>query len=367
MYFTHETLGQRVIFGSGRIAENISSEVKRLGATRVMLIASNRDEALIAALATKLPIALRWSEVQQHVPWENVGRAREEAGAADVDVLVAVGGGSATGLAKAIALTLRLPIVAAPTTFSGSEATSMWGITENSTKRTGIDPGVLPTAVVYDAELTRSLPTDLAVVSGLNGLAHSVDSLWAPQADPINQALGLEGAHALASALRGIVADPSDLRAREQAMYGCYLSAVAFASAGSGLHHKICHVLGGTFDLPHASTHATVLPYVLALNGPAVPLLASRLATALGHQASAGEDPAEAALTALNRLRESLGAPASLSSDGFGQADLAEATARILAAAPASNPVPVTEDLVLALLTDALQGSVPVRPYRTRP
>jgi maleylacetate reductase len=136
--------------------------------------------------------------------------------------------------------------------------------------------------VVYDANLSKTLPAGLSVASGLNGLAHCIDSLWAPRTDPINQALALEGARALNLALRGIVIDPGDVDSREQALYGCYLAAVAFSSVGSGLHHKICHVLGGTFDLPHAQTHAAVLPYVLAYNVPAVPELAGRPCHSLG-------------------------------------------------------------------------------------
>jgi maleylacetate reductase len=182
-------------------------------------------------------------------------------------------------LAKAVALTTGIPIIAVPTTYAGSEATNIWGMTEGRTRSTGVDDRTLPATVIYDANLSKTLPVGLSVASGLNALAHCVDSLWAPRSDPINQALALEGARALNLALRGIVVDPSAIDSREQALYGCYLAAVAFSSAGSGLHHKICHVLGGTFELPHAPTHAAVLPHVLAFNAPAVPELARRLAT----------------------------------------------------------------------------------------
>src|SRR5574340_1339714 len=357
--FPHETLGQRVLFGRGRVASQVRAEVERLGASRAMLIAGERDASLAAVLSDALPVAVRWSEVRQHVPLEHAERARAAARDARVDVLVSVGGGSSTGLAKAIALTTGIPIIAVPTTYSGSEGTNVWGLTENGTKRTGVDPKVLPIAVVYDADLPLSLPVELSVASGLNALAHCVDALWAPRADPINQALALEGARALSEALSGIVAGPGDRGAREQALYGCYLAAVAFASAGSGLHHKICHVLGGTFDLPHAQTHATVLPYVLALNAPAVPDLAARLATTLGHPPAELQDPAVAAVYALNVLRDELDAPGNLGSYGFTADDIPVAVDRILAAVPASNPVPVTEYTLTALLADALTGAVP--------
>jgi maleylacetate reductase len=249
-------------------------------------------------------------------------------------------------------------------------------MTEDRTKTTGVDDRVLPVAVVHDAALSKTLPVGMSVASGLNGLAHCVDSLWAPKADPLNQALALEGARALNLALRGIAADPDDLEAREQALYGCYLAAVSFASAGSGLHHKICHVLGGTFDLPHAQTHATVLPYVLAFNAPAVPALAARLATALGHAAAGeGEDPAVAmlhglpvddsqhpaavAVMALRELYAAVAAPRRLADYGFTTVGIPEAVQRVLAVAPASNPVVVTEQNITELLTEALTGAVP--------
>ncbi|MFI7482046.1 maleylacetate reductase [Kocuria sp. M1R5S2] len=359
MRFAHETLGQRVLFGTGAAGEHVAAEIERLGAARPMVVAAEPERALAETATAGATPVLWWGEVAQHVPVEVAEGARAAAAEHAVDVIVSVGGGSTTGLAKAVALTTGLPIIAVPTTYAGSEATNVWGLTEDRTKTTGVDPRVLPTAVVYDAQLSRTLPVELSVASGLNGLAHCVDSLWAPKADPINQAMALEGARALNLALRGIVADPQDLDAREQALYGCYLAAVAFASAGSGLHHKICHVLGGTFDLPHAPTHATVLPYVLALNAPGVPELAARLAAALGHIPADGQDPAVAAVYALNVLRETVDAPARLSDHGFTAAGIPEAVDRILDAAPASNPVPVSGAGVERLLTDALTGATP--------
>jgi maleylacetate reductase len=174
-------------------------------------------------------------------------------------------------MAKAIALTTGLPIIAIPTTYAGSEATNVWGLTEAGAKTTGVDDRVLPTTVIYDAALTFSLPLDLTVASGINALAHCIDSMWAPRADPINQALAVEGIRALTEGLPSLVSNPSSVDGREGALYGGYLSALAFASAGSGLHHKICHVLGGAFGLPHAKTHSAVLPQVLSFNGPFAP------------------------------------------------------------------------------------------------
>ena len=361
--FAHDTLAQRVLFGAGKAREHIAAEVGRLGAERVMFIASERELPLAEPLLEGTNVALLWQEVRQHVPMENVHRARAAAADAGIDVIVSVGGGSTVGLAKALVLGegQEHPIIAVPTTYAGSEATPVWGITEESTKTTGMDVRVLPTSVIYDSDLTVSLPVGLSVASGLNGLAHCVDSLWAPKADPINIALGLEGARALAAGLPKIVADSSSRDGRDEALYGAYLAGLSFASAGSGLHHKICHVLGGTFDLPHAETHAIVLPYVLAFNAPGVPALARRLAYALGITADSDSKGPAAAVEALQVLREKLDAPRALADVGFTEAGIPEAVRRVLAVVPASNPVPVTEENLTALLRAALVGDAPGR------
>jgi maleylacetate reductase len=346
--FAHETLSQRVRFGSGEAAEAAAEEVRRLDGSRVMAIVTNPDRA--APVLAELPVAVLHTDVVMHVPVEVAERARAVAEEHEVDVVVCVGGGSTTGLAKAVALTTGLPIVAVPTTYAGSEATDVWGLTQGGHKRTGNDPRVLPRAIVYDASLTLGLPVATSVASGLNALAHCVDSMWASRTDPIDQALALEGIRALDAGLPCVVDDPTGLGGREQTLYGAYLSAVAFASAGAGLHHKICHVLGGMFNLPHADTHAVVLPYVLALNAPAVPVLDARMAGALR---------ADSALAGLQRLRARVGAPRSLRDLGLQESDIATAVEPILEAAPPSNPVPVTAEQIGALLRAAYEGSDP--------
>jgi maleylacetate reductase len=365
MDFEHIALGQRVLFGAGRAARHVAQEAGRLGARRIMCITSEFEQAFAETALALSEVTLWHTDVVQHVPVDTAEKARKAAADAGIDLIVCVGGGSTTGLAKGVALTTGIPIIAVPTTYAGSEATNVWGLTENDTKTTGVDDRVLPATVVYDAELTLSLPVPLSVASGLNALAHCVDSLWAPRADPINQALAAEGVRALADGLPRIAADPSDITGRETALYGAYLAAVAFASAGSGLHHKICHVLGGTFNLPHAETHATVLPYVLALNGPAAPGAAARLAAALRlglagcAPAEPGIEPARDALDLLNSLRRTLGAPTALRDYGFTEAGIPEAVGRILKAAPPSNPAAVTEASIGELLHAALVGAVP--------
>lgn len=347
MTFEHTTLGQRVLFETGHAATHLAAEVSRLGARKVMVIASVRDRPEVERITAGLNVALTYDDIAPHVPIEKAEMARTAAAENDIDLLISFGGGSAAGLAKAVALTTGLPIIAIPTTYSGSEATNMWGITEASRKTTGIDDRVLPVTVIYDAALTLSLPTGLSVTSGLNALAHSIDSMWAPHTDPINQVLALEGIRALNDSLPRISADPRNVTGRERALYGAYLSAVAFTSAGSGMHHKICHVLGGRWGLPHAKTHAVVLPHVLAFNAPAAPDAAERIARAFD---------AETALAGLTELVATLDAPTALGKLGLAKDDIPEAVQLILPVIPESNPRPVTEENLTELLTAAHAG-----------
>ncbi|WP_030483502.1 maleylacetate reductase [Nocardioides aequoreus] len=348
--FRHDTLGQRVRFGSGQAAEALAAEVEEGGWSRVMVVAGASEAELAARVTGGLPVAHVHDEVVMHVPVPVAERARAAAAAHDADVLVSVGGGSTTGLAKAVALTTGLPIVAVPTTYAGSEATNVWGLTEGSTKTTGVDPRVLPRTVVYDASLTLSLPVGLSVASGLNALAHCVDSMWSPHTDPIDQALATEGIRALDAGLPRVAADPTALEGREETLYGAYLSAVAFASAGSGLHHKICHVLGGRYDLPHAPTHAIVLPHVLALNGPAAPAADARIARAFG---------ADDGLAGLQRLRARLDAPRALRDVGLEESQIPDAARAILPVVPPSNPADVGVEVLGDLLRRAWEGADP--------
>jgi len=346
--FVHDWLPQRVRFASGEAAAAVAEEVSRLGATRVMAIAS--DAARAEPVLAEVPVAVLHTDVAMHVPVEVAQRGRAVAIERDADALVCVGGGSTTGLAKAIALTTGLPIVAVPTTYSGSEATDVWGLTEDGRKTTGTDPRVLPRTIVYDVHLMLGLPVPTSVASALNALAHCVDAMWAPRTDPIDRSLALDGIRALTTGLPQVVAAPTDFAGREQTSYGAYLAAVAFASAGSGLHHKICHVLGGMFGLPHAETHAVVLPHVLALNAPAVPDLEARMAQAFG---------ATTALGGLLSLRDEVGAPRALRDLGLAEGRVPEAVKSILEASPVNNPTPVTAENMGALLRAAWAGEEP--------
>lgn len=348
LQFDHTTLGQRVLFGGGAAVENTTRELRALGALRVAVIADEFAEAIADRIAAENPVVARIRDIVQHVPIERAKAALDVVRSSAADVLVTIGGGSSTGLGKILALWTGLPIIAIPTTFAGSEATDVWGLTENGRKTTGSDHRVLPRAIVYDVSLTSGLPVNAAVASGLNAVAHAVDGFWAPRADPINRALGSESLRALIPGLRDLVANPANIDARERTLYGAYLAAVAFASAGSGMHHKVCHVLGGAYNLPHAEMHAVVLPYVAQFNAPAAPDAARRVSDALG------DTPAASGLW---HLRQELGAPSSLAAIGLREQDIAPAADLVVAAIPPSNPRPATRADVERLLRAAWAGT----------
>jgi alcohol dehydrogenase class IV len=345
--FAYDALPGRVVFGSGAARTGLSAEVDAFGAQRILLVAAESETELARELCAPFAdrVAGTFSAVRPHVPVETAEKAR--AAAAGADLLLSVGGGSTTGTAKAVALTTGLPILAVPTTYAGSEVTPVWGLTEQSRKTTGTDPRVLPRTVVYDPDLTLTLPVELSVASGLNAMAHCVEAFWAPRRNPVSSAVAEDGIRHLATGLPAVAADAADRGARSELLLGAYLAGSAFAVAGSGLHHKICHVLGGAFDLPHAQTHAIVLPHVVAFNAPHAAEAASRIAAALGRS-----DPAEA----LHDLGGKLGVPAGLRDLGMRETDLDLVHDDILALAPADNPRPVTEDGLRGLLHAAWAG-----------
>jgi alcohol dehydrogenase class IV len=350
--FTYESLPSRVVFGVGQVA-GVGDEVAALGAEQVFLVHDAMAKELADGVAAQLGgrLAGRWDEVVQHVPVELAERARAAVDAARGDAVVCVGGGSSTGLAKAIALTNRVPIVAVPTTYAGSEMTTIYGLTDSLHKQTGKSPLVLPKVVVYDPALTVGLPPQVTGPSAFNALAHAVEALYAPGCNPVTSALALEGARAINRSLPAAMHDPADLDGRSDLLYGAYLSGMALGATSAALHHKICHVLGGRFDLVHADAHSVVLPHAIALNAPALPVEMARLAEALG---VAGGDPAGA----LWDLAVASDVPTSLAQLGLREDDLPEA-AELAAKEIATNPVPVDAGVLLGLLQRAYAGTRP--------
>ncbi|MGH9045838.1 MAG: maleylacetate reductase [Acidimicrobiales bacterium] len=282
--FERQVLSGRVVFGAGRVAA-LGAELGTLGLERALLISSTRRPGLAGHVRQHggTRIAATWGEVRQHVPADLVERAT--ACAQRADGLVCAGGGSTIGLAKALALRTGLPVVAIPTTYSGSEMTPVWGITEHGTKRTGRDPSVQASTVIYDPELMLDLPPSVECPSALNAFAHCAEALYAPRADPVTLLTAAEGARRIAGALRASAGEDRLARCTELAL-GAYLGGAAFASVGGSIHHALCHLLGGRYDLPHAETHAAVLPHVLSCIGPAIPDALSELGRALGVEAT---------------------------------------------------------------------------------
>jgi maleylacetate reductase len=314
-----------------------------------VLVLSTPGQRGLADRATALlgPLAVGvFAGARMHVPVATVDAAIEAALAVDADGCVAVGGGSTVGLGKALALRRGLPVVAVPTTYAGSEMTPIWGLTENARKRTGRDRAVLPRAVLYDPQLTLALPVPVSVNSGLNAMAHAVEALYAPDGSPVVAAMAEQGARDLAAALPVLRRRPEDLDARAAALQGAWLCGACLGATTMGLHHKLCHVLGGLLDLPHAETHAVMLPYVAAFNLPAAPDARAALARALD-----ADDP----VRALARLEDELGAPRTLRGLGVRHEDLARVAEEVLAA-PYANPRPVGRAELDELLELAWSG-----------
>lgn len=347
MDFRHASRRQRVVFSRGGAAEAIAGEVARLDARRILLIASDRADPH-GALTAGLPVVLRSERTLEHVPLELAETMRSESAVAGCDAIVAIGGGSAVGLGKAVALTSALPLIAVPTTYAGSEATDVWGLTSGGRKLTGRDDRVLPVAVIYDAALSDDMPIGLTVTSGLNALAHGIDALWAPGAQPISTLNATEGIRLIGRSLRSLAVDARNANARETMLLGVYLASSAFADTGPGLHHKICHVLGGTFGTPHSPTHAILLPHVVALFAPAAPEADASIAAALG---------AESAIAGVTALTAELHAPTALREIGFPEAAIAHA-ARLVAEVAPPGPVAVGTAEIAALLRRAWAGAL---------
>ena len=348
--FVHTGYAVRVVFGEGSIAR-LPAELERLGVQRALVLSTPEQAASVRAVAAQLGerAAGVYDRAAMHVPLEIAEDARRVARELGADCCVTVGGGSTTGLGKAIALVSSLPIIAVPTTYAGSEMTPIYGLTESGLKRTGRDARVLPKTVVYDPALTLTLPPALSAASGMNAIAHCVEALYAHDGSPIVSLMAEEGVRALAAALPVIVENPSDMRARSEALYGAWLAGVSLGTAGMALHHKLCHTLGGSFDLPHAETHAIVLPHAARYNRDAAPEAMARVARALGAPNAPG---------GLYDLEAKLGLKMRLSEIGMREADL-ERAARIATESPYPNPRPVEYQGVLALLRGAYRGRRP--------
>ena len=352
--FTRDTQPGRIVFREGAI-DDVGAELARIDTTRAMLIAAEYDDRLTEhaqrAVGTRLQVV--WDEVRQHVPRELAERATAAAIDKGVDALVTVGGGSTIGLGKAVAVQTGLPLVCVPTTYSGSEMTPIYGLTSDHEKKTWRDGRALPKVVIYDPQLLVSLPAHVVGPSAMNALAHCAEALWAPQTDPITDALALDGARRITRHLPSAYSE-ADAAARGQVLVASGLAGTALGTVGTSIHHALCHLLGGMYDTPHALTHAIVLPYAVKFVRPAVPAAVARLAAAMGTVSE--ELPA-----AIWSLSRSVGTPHGLRAIGITEHQIEQAVEAALAKRLAS-PRPLNRSLAHRLLEGAWRGMSPSVP-----
>ena len=340
----------RVIFGPGSL-QQLGAEIEALGARKALVLSTleQRDSAERVAALLGARAAGVFDRAVMHVPIETAREARAVAAKLGADCAVAIGGGSTIGLGKAIALDSGLPILAIPTTYAGSEMTTIFGITEGGMKKTGRDDRVLPRTVIYGPELTLTLPATMSVTSGMNAIAHAAEAFYSVNSNPIIELMAEEGIRALGRALPAIRKSPLDGQGRSDALYGAWLCGTVLASVDMALHHKLCHTLGGTFNLPHAQTHTIVLPHALAYNAPAAPDAVRRVGQALG--GASGPQ-------AVYDLAKDNGAPVALRDIGMRQADLDQAC-EIAMSNQYPNPRPLERGALRLLLQDAFEGNRP--------
>nr|WP_222623072.1 maleylacetate reductase [Ramlibacter cellulosilyticus] len=338
------------MFGPGTLRQ-LASELDRLGVRKALVLSTPEQRASAEQVAGMLGerAAGVFDRAVMHVPIETAREARAHAVRLGADCAVAVGGGSTVGLGKAIALDSGLPIVAVPTTYAGSEMTTIYGITEAGLKKTGRDDRVLPRTVIYDPELTLGLPVGMSITSGMNAIAHAAEGLYSTTSNPIIDLMAEEGIRALGVALPRLRAQPRDLEVRGNALYGAWLCGTVLASVEMALHHKLCHTLGGSFNLPHAETHTVVLPHALAYNAKAAPEAMHRIARAL---------EAKSAPQAVYDLARDNGAPVALRDIGMRAEDLDRAC-DIALQNQYPNPRPLERAALRQLLQDAYEGKRP--------
>ncbi|KXT12158.1 hypothetical protein AC579_10376 [Pseudocercospora musae] len=324
----------RVLFGAGSI-KKLPAEIQRLNLSRPLLLSTPQQKDQVARLEPILKDALinpvgLFSNAAMHTPVDVTETALAVAKESGADCVVSFGGGSTTGLGKAISVRTGIPHISVPTTYAGSEMTPILGETAEGKKTTRSDPKILPATVIYDVDFTMTLPAALSATSGVNAIAHAVEALYARNTNPVINLMALEGTKALAKSLPVIVEDPQDVAARLDAQYGAWLCGTCLGSVGMALHHKLCHTLGGSFNLPHAETHTIVLPHALAYNAPKIPDVMQKLADVLPQ--SNGD-----AITGLNVLLSKLKVKRGLKHFGMTEEDVDKAV-NIAVSNPYWNP-----------------------------
>jgi len=348
--FTYNGQPSRVIFGAATSAL-IVDEIERLRASRILVLSTAGQEGEARKLASMIgeKVVGVYPGAVMHTPVAATEEGVRLTMALQVDCLVALGGGSTTGLSKAIALRTDVNQIIVPTTYAGSEMTPIVGETRGGEKVTQSSPRILPEVVIYDVDLTMSLPAGVSGTSGINAIAHAVEALYARERNPVISMLAIEGIEALYGALPVIAGNPSSVDGRWNALYGAWLSGICLGSVGMALHHKLCHILGGTLGLPHAETHAIILPHALAYNAPSVPEAMAKLRKALRT-----DDPPMAFFELSGRV----GAKRALSDIGMAVSDIEVAVEQAFER-PYWNPQPLQKSAIRDLLSLAHAGAPP--------
>ena len=365
--FVHSAPAQRIVFGAGTIAE-VGPELDRLNAARAVVLSTPGQARLAIRVTTLLGsrAAAQFTGAVPHTPVEVTEHAVDVARDHRADAVVAIGGGSTTGLGKAVASRLGIRHLVVPTPYAGSEVTPVLGETSGGEKTTRSAPDILPDTVVYDVELTTSLPWAVSVTSAINALAHAVEALYANDATAGTDDLAIKAIRSLVGGLPVLRADLAGLDARADLLYGGWLAGRCLGAVGMGLHHKLCHTLGGAFNLPHAATHTVVLPYAMAYNAPAAPRAMSLIAEAMRVDKQGGRPPwppatdDEDAPSAVQSLVRELGGPTSLREIGLAWGDIDRA-AELAAAQAYPNPRELTRAGITQLLQHAYAGD-PIQP-----
>lgn len=347
--FIYQSAPSRVIFGAGTVSQ-LAAEIETLGCKRVLVLSTAFQKGEAEQIARDIGhlAAGVFADATMHTPVDVTDHAIAAFKAAGADGIVSIGGGSTIGLGKAMSWRNKAPHLVVATTYAGSEVTDILGQTENGVKTTIRDPAIRPETVIYDANLTLGLPVTMSVSSGLNAIAHAVEGLYAQDRNPVTSLIAVEAIRALQGALPQIIKTPDNVGARSDALYGAWLCGVVLGSVGMSLHHKLCHTLGGTLNLPHAETHAILLPHTAAFNAVAAADALAPAAALFGGDLGGG----------LFDLAADLGAPSALRDLGVTPADL-EKVADLAVKNPYWNPRDITRDGVLGLLTNALNGTRP--------
>jgi alcohol dehydrogenase class IV len=344
MVTVHTALAQRVVLGAGAVA-TLVDEVDRSTSGGIFLIATRSAKAAADAAAVDLGdrVTARWDRPVVHTPVEITSQALARLGTSGAQCILAIGGGSAVGLSKALSARTGLPQIVVPTTYAGSEVTPVVGETTDGVKSTRRDPALLPGTVVYDPELTVSMPAGLTLTSAMNALAHAVEALWSPDATALSDGLATESARGILAGLPVALQKPADVVARGRLQESAWLAGLCLAQTTMGLHHQLAHALGGQFDLPHAELHTLLLPHVMAFNLPFAPAAADRLERLVG-----GGDPIDVVRT----LAASYEGPHTLRELGVAREGLPEVVDRVVGS-PYPSPRPLDRESVLALLEAA--------------